>query len=99
VASEIDREVRNLIDNAYQKTTEVLNSNMEQLHIVARYLFEHEKIEAEEFKLLMEGKLKPSENIKMPGDPGYDPEANKKPAPPPAPEPRDEPGSLLDIEG
>lgn len=90
VASEIDSEVRKLIDNAYLKTTEILTKHLDQLHTVARYLFEHEKIESDEFVELMQGKLKPSDNVGMPGE---DPPKN----PPPSNE-QEPPRRRLDIE-
>jgi cell division protease FtsH len=93
VASEIDREVRKLIDDAYLKTTEIITKHMDELHTVARYLYEHEKIEAEEFAQLMAGTLKPSAYVGMPGEP--EPENMQEPLLGPDDEP---PGSRLDIE-
>lgn len=103
VASEIDTEVRKLVDDAYLKTTEILTSHMNQLHAVARYLFEHEKIEADQFLDLMNGKLKASDNVRMPGDPET-PEVSPKDAPDEAPladwqaNDNDEKGRRMDIE-
>ena len=57
VAFQIDGEVRKLIDAAYERTEKILTDHMDQLHTVANYLYDHEKIEADEFKALMEGKL------------------------------------------
>ena len=57
VAFQIDGEVRKLIDVAYERTEKILSDHMDQLHTVANYLYDHEKIEADEFKALMEGKL------------------------------------------
>ncbi|MDL2233253.1 ATP-dependent zinc metalloprotease FtsH [Ruminococcaceae bacterium OttesenSCG-928-L11] len=57
IASEIDKEVRSLIESAYQKTTDILNEHVDQLHLVAQYVFENEKIDADEFIDLMTGKL------------------------------------------
>jgi cell division protease FtsH len=98
VASEIDREVRKLIDNAYLTTTEIITKHIDKLHVVARYLYEHEKIEAEEFLQLMEGKLAPSPGFRMYGDPEPDP-AQEAPEQEQPPQDGDEPpGSRLDIE-
>ncbi|MCL2057233.1 MAG: ATP-dependent zinc metalloprotease FtsH, partial [Oscillospiraceae bacterium] len=57
VASAIDREVRSIVERAYEHTKEILSENIGQLHIVSKYLFEHEKVDAEEFIGLMEGKI------------------------------------------
>ena len=54
IASEIDLEVRSIIDSAYQRTTDILGENMDQLHLLASYLMEHEKIDGDEFKKMME---------------------------------------------
>ncbi|MGI5905178.1 MAG: ATP-dependent zinc metalloprotease FtsH [Candidatus Pararuminococcus gallinarum] len=54
VAAEIDSEIREIIDTAYENTKDILSTHMDKLHKVAVYLFEHEKIEGLEFKKLME---------------------------------------------
>jgi cell division protease FtsH len=106
VASEIDIEVRKLIDNAYLKTTEIITKHMDELHTVARYLYEHEKVEAEEFAQLMAGTLKPSPGLKMFGDPEPEPLPEASPEAPKEPQKQEQPpqegdeppGSRLDIE-
>lgn len=55
VAAEIDSEIRELIDEAYEEARRILTEHMEQLHIVAKALMEREKISGEEFRTLMEG--------------------------------------------
>jgi cell division protease FtsH len=57
IAAEIDKEIRSIIEKAYQKTTEILTTHMDKLHTVSRYLFEHEKIGGEEFQSLMDGAI------------------------------------------
>ncbi len=52
VASLIDAEVKSIIDGAYSKCTEILTDNIDKLHEVAKYLLEHETMEAEEFYAL-----------------------------------------------
>ena len=54
VAFEIDKEVREIIDTAYKKSTEILESNKDKLTLIAEYLLEHEKMDSEEFISLME---------------------------------------------
>ncbi len=48
-AAMIDEEVKSIIDFAYKKAAEILNNNMEKLHVVAGILLEKEKIDGEEF--------------------------------------------------
>ncbi len=60
VAGEIDDEVREIIETAYTKATEILEAHMDQLHLLAKYLMIHEKIERDEFEQLMAGEMDPS---------------------------------------
>ncbi len=48
-AAIIDEEVKSIIDYAYKTAAEILNANMEKLHVVAGILLEKEKIDGEEF--------------------------------------------------
>ena len=57
VAAEIDKEMRRLIEEGYQKSEEILREHMEQLHFLAKYLMKYEKIEGDEFEKLMKGEL------------------------------------------
>lgn len=59
VASMIDKEVESIILAAYERTEEILRAHLDKLHAVAAALVEREKIDAEEFNLLMEGKELP----------------------------------------
>lgn len=59
VASMIDKEVESIILAAYKRTEEILRAHLDKLHAVAAALVEREKIDAEEFNLLMEGKELP----------------------------------------
>lgn len=56
VASKIDREIKALIDEAYERTETILKENIDKLHDVAKALLEREKLTAEEFNAIMEGK-------------------------------------------
>ena len=49
VAADIDREVKRIVENAYQNCTNILNEHMDKLHEVANYLLEHEVMDAETF--------------------------------------------------
>lgn len=60
VACAIDKEVRRLIEDAYAKTEEMLQNNMDKLHLIANALMEKETLEANELEqLLKEGKITP----------------------------------------
>ena len=48
-AAIIDEEVKSIIDFAYKKAAEILNANMDKLHVVAGILLDKEKIDGEEF--------------------------------------------------
>ncbi len=57
VAAEIDQEVREIVDTAYERCKEILEEHRDQLERVAQYLKRREKIDAETFRLLMETDL------------------------------------------
>ncbi len=58
VAYSIDKEVRRLIEDAYEKTENMLREHMDKLHIIAAALIEKETLEAFELEQLMqEGKI------------------------------------------
>lgn len=50
VAAEIDSEIKNLIDSAYEKTKEILEAHLDKLKAVAEYLKLHEKMSGTEFE-------------------------------------------------
>ena len=50
----IDEEVKKIIDKAYSIARQILNENIEKLHIVANILLEKEKIDGEEFEAIFE---------------------------------------------
>ena len=53
IAAEIDAEIRELIETSYEKAKDILESHKDQLHLLAKYLLKHEKIDGEEFERLM----------------------------------------------
>ncbi len=55
IASEIDAEVREMMDEAFEAAKNILEEHMEQLHLVSETLLEREKISGDEFRILMEG--------------------------------------------
>ena len=60
VAGEIDDEVRKIIETGYGKAANILSEHIDQLHLLAKYLIIHEKIEREDFDKLMNGKMESS---------------------------------------
>ena len=58
IATAIDREVEMLINNAYQRTEEILTAHRDKLDELSAYLVKHEKIKGEDFQLLIKGELK-----------------------------------------
>ena len=76
VAAEIDNEVREIIDTGYETVKEILTAHMDQLHLVAKYLMDKEKIDGATFEKLMKGELPyppPSAEPKKPETPASDP--------------------------
>ena len=52
--------VKSIIFDAYQKTEKVLTDHIDVLHRLAGVLFEKEKLDADEFIDVIEGRLLPS---------------------------------------
>ena len=52
VAGKIDREIRVIVENAFQKASEILAEKSDKVRQVAEYLLAHEKMEAEDFNAL-----------------------------------------------
>jgi len=57
VASQIDEEVKAIIEKAYSDCTEILRANIDKLHLLAKYLLKFEKIDGEDFEKLMKGEI------------------------------------------
>lgn len=57
VAAEIDNEIRCIVEDAYEKAENLLKAHMDKLHLIAKYLMIHEKIDGEDFEKLMKGEL------------------------------------------
>ena len=54
IAAEIDEEINNIITTQYSKACKILNEDIQKLHLIAKELFEKEKISGEDFAKLME---------------------------------------------
>ena len=65
VANDIDVEVRRFVDEGYQKCMDILRTNEDKLHIVAKELMVKEKINGERFKQLMSPDYNPDEEIEI----------------------------------
>lgn len=63
VAAEIDAEVKRIIDEAYEKTKEILQSKSGKLKEVADFLFKNEKMSGEQFEQIMNGTLLPEQPL------------------------------------
>jgi cell division protease FtsH len=71
-ARQIDQEVRRLIDEAYQSAYNLVKENSPAMHRIANALLERETIDAEEVRLLIEGKELPEirSSLASPSDQG-----------------------------
>ncbi|MDD3717470.1 MAG: ATP-dependent zinc metalloprotease FtsH [Actinomycetota bacterium] len=56
IAYEIDKEVRRLVDEAYERAAVILKENRDKLDSIARTLIEKETLEKEELLALLEGR-------------------------------------------
>lgn len=57
VAAQIDAEVKSIVDGAYKRCEDLLTEHRKQLDDLANYLLENEKIDGDNFDLLMKGEL------------------------------------------
>lgn len=57
VAAEIDEEIREIIEDAYERAKDILEAHIDQLHFLAKYLIKFEKIDNPEFEKLMKGEM------------------------------------------
>ena len=57
IAAEIDREVKALVQEAYDRAESILRTNIDKLHAVATVLLEKEKIDGVEFSKIYDGEI------------------------------------------
>jgi cell division protease FtsH len=77
-AKQIDIEVRSFVDTAYQSAYNLLNTNQDIMHRLAAALLERETLDANEIKLIIEGKeLPPMKSALAAVDPGQGGEGQK----------------------
>jgi cell division protease FtsH len=82
-AQEIDREVRRLVDEAYNRAKQIITENRLSLEAIAKALLEYETLDAEQIKDIIE-------HGEMRNPPSTPP---KQPTPPPIPQPEQRPES------
>lgn len=58
-ARKIDEVVRDILDNAYRRTTKILTDNLDKLHTMAKLLLEYETIDVPQIDAIMEGRDPP----------------------------------------
>lgn len=83
VASEIDAEIRELIETGYEKAKDILTNHGDMLEKCAQYLLKHEKIEGVDFYKLLAGEINvdgDSINIAAGTEPTVDLEKTEKTA-------------------
>ena len=74
IASDIDKEIRKIIGDSYNRCHDIIENNIEKLTVVAEYLIKNEKVDGETFLKLMKGELieaaeeETAENIPLEAD-------------------------------
>jgi len=63
VASEIDYEIKTMLESAYEETKKLISDNMDKLVNIAETLLEVETIDAEQFEALFTGVMTPEEMV------------------------------------
>jgi cell division protease FtsH len=66
IAYEIDKEIRRIIDECYEKARTAILENREALNRLAKALLEHESLEAEEMDRLFRGEPAPAAPTEVP---------------------------------
>lgn len=61
IAAEIDQEITNIITTQYRRACDILNGDLQKLHLIAKELYTNEKISGEDFVKLMEQQGNPFE--------------------------------------
>lgn len=77
VAYEIDKEIRKLVDDAYEKAMEILTTHKDQLDLIAKNLIERETLNKEELEELLKGKKETLEERETEITAKFKPESKK----------------------
>lgn len=65
IAAAIDKEMRTIVDEAYERAEKLLSENLDKLHEIAKALLERETLNAKEFEMVFVGEeLPPMEGYK-----------------------------------
>jgi cell division protease FtsH len=67
IAFEIDKEIRRIVDECYARSRNLLETNREQLDLLASALLEHEVLDKQQVEALFEGQLPPFEEPSLAG--------------------------------
>lgn len=62
VAAQIDQEIRRIVDEAYNRTENLLTENMDKLHIVAKALLKLETLDANQYSKIFKYNIEVDEN-------------------------------------
>ncbi len=73
IAAKIDEEISDIITNGYAETKRKLSEHIDKLHAVAQYLFQHEKLDGEQFVAIMEGRMPQVDVDEVPDVPAIPP--------------------------
>ena len=65
-AEEVDRQIRKIIDDAYEETHRILTKHKKELETLSEALIEHETLTGEEIHLLLKGQKLPEKNTATP---------------------------------
>jgi cell division protease FtsH len=92
-AEEIDTEVKRIIDDAYRRAKELIDSNRDKLELIAKALLEHETLEGSQVEeIVRTGKFTPPPPPSETGPVVGAPAGTPLPEPPPKPAPPALPG-------
>ena len=75
-ATQIDQEVRRIIDECYATARQLLHDNVDTLHRMAKALIKYETLDSEQLDAIMEGR-EPEPPTDWNDDPGPDPKTGK----------------------
>lgn len=63
IATSIDHHIRSIIEDAYEKSKDLLSEHIEELHKASEILIKKEKITGKEFRKIMKGEEVDTENV------------------------------------
>jgi cell division protease FtsH len=63
IASEIDEEIKRIVEEAFNEAEKILDENMDKLHVVSTALLEVETLDGEQFEALYKGEMTADELV------------------------------------